>query len=179
MAWSAPMTAVANTAFTAAQFNQYVRDNLNETVPAKVTEEGQYPVGSGTNAIAMRRAQAASALATINTSSTTYASVTGPSVTLNTGTTVLVFLYAQFTINTNSESAYFSVEISGASSISALDTRALTVGRYTTQWLMGATLANYVTGLTAGSNTVSGMVRVSNGAAIGTYDNRRVIAVPF
>lgn len=36
MAWSAPMTAVAHSIFPAADFNQYVRDNLLETAPAKV-----------------------------------------------------------------------------------------------------------------------------------------------
>jgi hypothetical protein len=52
--WSAPMTAVANSTFTAAQFNQYVRDNLNETAPAKATSAGSYFVADGVNSIAER-----------------------------------------------------------------------------------------------------------------------------
>ena len=62
MAWSAPMTAVANTVFTAAQFNQHVRDNLNETAPAKATASGGYFVATGVNAIAQRFADSATDL---------------------------------------------------------------------------------------------------------------------
>src|SRR5690606_12967068 len=42
MAWSAPMTAVSGSVFTAAQFNQFVRDNLNETAPARATTAGAH-----------------------------------------------------------------------------------------------------------------------------------------
>lgn len=42
MAWTTPMTAVANEVFTAAQYNTYVRDNLLETVPAKAQFPSQY-----------------------------------------------------------------------------------------------------------------------------------------
>lgn len=173
------MTAAANAVFTAAQFNTHVRDNLNETAPAKATLTGQYPVSTGANAIAMRKVSSASALATQTTSSTTYVSASGPSVSVTTGDNALVFLFAQFTINTNSESAYFSVDVSGATTIAASDSRALTNGRYTTQFLIGATLANYVTGLTPGVNVFTGMIRVSNAAAVGTYDNRRIVVQPF
>lgn len=46
------MTAVASTAFTAAQFNTHVRDNLNETAPAKATTSGRLIVTAGPNSIA-------------------------------------------------------------------------------------------------------------------------------
>ena len=64
MAWSAPMTAVANSTFTAAQFNQYVRDNLNETAPALATAAGSYFAADGINSIAERRAVTALELGT-------------------------------------------------------------------------------------------------------------------
>ena len=54
MAWSAPMTAVSGSVLTAAQFNTYVRDNLNETAPAKATAAGQIFVSTAANAIAAR-----------------------------------------------------------------------------------------------------------------------------
>ncbi|GII42264.1 hypothetical protein [Planotetraspora phitsanulokensis] len=47
MAWSAPMTAVANSIFTTAAFNQYVRDNLLETAPAKATTGSRLIVTTG------------------------------------------------------------------------------------------------------------------------------------
>ena len=43
------MTAVASSVFTAAQFNTFIRDNLNETSPAKATTAGAYFTVSGTN----------------------------------------------------------------------------------------------------------------------------------
>ena len=86
---------------------------------------------------------------------------------------------AAITINTNSESAFYSVDVSGATTVAANDNRALSVGRYTTQFLISGTYATYVTGLTPGSNTFTGHIRVTNAAATGTYDNRRIIVVPF
>lgn len=54
MAWTSPMTAVANTEFTAVQFNTHIRDNLLETAPAKAVNPGSYFAVSGTNSIAER-----------------------------------------------------------------------------------------------------------------------------
>ena len=70
MAWTAPMTAVANAVFTAAQFNTHVRDNLLETAPAKATTTGGYFVATGTNTIVQRVASVAS-----NASSTVFTPV--------------------------------------------------------------------------------------------------------
>src|SRR3546814_19340432 len=79
MAWTAPMTAVANTVFTAAQFNQHVRDNLNETAPAKATAAGGYFVATGVNAIAQRIADGNTDTNTGTTTSTTYTDLTARS----------------------------------------------------------------------------------------------------
>jgi hypothetical protein len=51
MAWTAPMTAVSGAAFTAAQFNTHVRDNLLETGPAKVTGSNQFLISNGPNSL--------------------------------------------------------------------------------------------------------------------------------
>lgn len=45
------MTAVANAALTAAQWNTHVRDNLMETLPAKVNAARQIGLSTGPNAI--------------------------------------------------------------------------------------------------------------------------------
>lgn len=178
MAWSAPMTAVANTTFTAAQFNQYVRDNLNETAPAKATTAGQYPVATGPNAIAMRSLGIDVDDNILTTTSTSYTG-TIPAVTLTTGTRVLVHLYSYVTINTNSEAAYYTFDVTGASSSSANDNRAVQNGRYTTQFAIAAGLTVAVQGLTAGSNTFTAKYRVTNAAATGTFASRRLTVQPF
>lgn len=173
------MTAVANAAFTAAQFNTHVRDNLLETMPAKATTDGQYAVATGANAIAMRKASSALASPVQTTSSTTYTSASGPSVTVTTGQTALVIASAALTIDTNSESAFYSVDVSGATTITANDNRALSVGRYTSAFLIAASHVTLFTALTPGSNTFAGHVRVTNAAATASYNDRRIVVVPF
>ena len=54
MVWSTPLTAVANTPLTAAQWNASVRDNFNETAPAKATVGGRIFASTGPNTIAER-----------------------------------------------------------------------------------------------------------------------------
>jgi hypothetical protein len=179
MSWTTPMTAVASSTLTAAQWNTHVRDNFLETFPAKATTAGQYAVATGGNAIAVRRVGSSSALATATTTSTTYISSSGPTVTLDCGPEVLVFLYGQMTINTNSESAFLACEISGANTVAGSDARALTVGRYSSQFLIGGATVTHYTALTPGSNTFTGVIRVTNAAATGTFDNRRLMVMSF
>jgi hypothetical protein len=176
LAWTTPLTWT-NAVLTAAQLNQQLRDNMNETAVALATTANEYPVATGANALAMRRVDSASALATQTTTSTSYTTASGPAVSITTGTTALVWLFAYLTIDTNSASAFYSVAVSGASTVAANDDRALTVGRYTTQMLIGCAQVVYITGLTAGSNTFTGQIRVTAGT--GTYDNRRIIVMPF
>jgi hypothetical protein len=176
VAWTAPITWT-NAVLTAAQLNQQVRDNLLETAVAKATTANQYPVATGANALAMRRVDSDSALATQNTTSTSYTTASGPTVTITTGTTAIITLSAYFTIDTNSASAFYSVAVSGATTSASDDSRALTMGRYTAQVLIGATQTVYLTGLTAGSNTFTGQIRVTAGT--GTFDNRRLVVMPF
>lgn len=176
MAWTTPLTWTA-AVLTVAQMNQQVRDNMNETPTALATTAGQYAVATGANALAMRRVDSASSLATQTTSSTTYTTASGPAVTITTGTNVLTWLFAYMSIDTNSTSAFYSVAVSGASTNAADDNRALTVGRFTSAFLIGACQVVYITGLTAGSNTFTGQIRVNGGT--GTYDNRRLVVMPF
>lgn len=175
MAWTTLPVFTAAVLTTAQQ--NIIRDNLMETAVAKASLPNQYPVATGVNSLAMRRVNSASSLPTKTTTSTTYTLASGPQVTVTTGTTALVFIFAQLTISADSETAYYAAAVTGDSDITAEDHRALTVGRYTSEFLIGASMAVYFTGMTAGSNTFSGMVRVTGGT--GTYDNRRIIAQPF
>ena len=180
MAWSAPMTAVANSTFTAAQFNTYVRDNLNETAPAKATAAGSYFVGSGINAIAERRAETALELGTGTTSSTTYTDLgggaaIGPTITLETGPAALIIVRCSAE-NSGGGSARMAYDVSGATSLAAADNRG--VGIFGSAGVnVNASDVSLWTALTPGTNTFTAKYRVSSGTD--TFLSRRIIVVPF
>lgn len=52
MAWTSPRTWVSGEQLTAALLNTHVRDNLNETAPAKVTTKGDIVAATAANTIA-------------------------------------------------------------------------------------------------------------------------------
>lgn len=52
MAWTAPRTWVTDEIPGASEMNTHVRDNMNETAPAKVTTKGDLTPATGANAIA-------------------------------------------------------------------------------------------------------------------------------
>jgi hypothetical protein len=178
MAWSAPMTAVAGATFTAAQFNQYVRDNLNETAPAKATAAGQFFVSTGTNAIAARQltqSVIATSQTTTATSFTDLATV-GPAVTVTTSDRAMVMFASDIDNTATNGASSVSVAVSGASTIAAsLAWRLVRDGATSTNvWRIGA--SHLFTGLTAGSNTFTMKYLVGSGT--GTFGNRELIVLP-
>lgn len=158
------MTATANTAFTAAQFNTHVRDNLNETAAAKATTAGRIFVATGANTLAERAIESASIATNESVSSTSYADATtpGPSVTLTTGTKALVILSAQLHNGTADAANFASVAVSGATTTAASDTNAYRSHSATTFDAGRASTAAHLT-LTAGSNTFKMQYRCDAG----------------
>jgi hypothetical protein len=177
MAWSAPMTAVASSVFTAAQFNQFVRDNLNETAPAKATTTGAYFTVSNTNEITERVPAQASALVSETTTSTSFTDLTtpGPEVTVDTGPNALVIVHGSME-NSGAGSSRMAYDVSGASSIAAADNRGIGVFGVAGAGIV-ASGAAFHTNLTPGSNTFTAKYRVSSGT--GTFTSRRIIVMPF
>jgi len=180
MAWSAPMTAVANTIFSAAQFNQYVRDNLNETAPAKATSAGSYFAVDGVNSIAERTPNLDGILTAEETDSSAFTDLDtfGPSVTVDTGPYALVLTHCQVE-NDGAGSAYAGVEVTGASSIAPALNRAINVFNSADTRVGAGTAVLYAGGLllTPGSNTFTMKYRVSSGT--GTFADRRIIVMPL
>lgn len=182
MAWTAPMTAVANTPFTAAQFNTHVRDNLLETAPGKATAgvtNGSYPTKSATNTITFRTPTSASVNTQQSTSSSSYTnlSTSGPAVTVTTGTRALVIISASM-LNNSTNSSFASFEVSGATSVSAVDDYAIRHRDGTgSSGEEQMSRAHFFTTLTAGSNTFTMKYRVVGGT--GSFDNREIIVIPF
>lgn len=174
------MTAVAGATFTAAQFNQYVRDNLNETAPAKATAASQLFVSTGANAIATRTPATAAVATNQTTTSTSYADLAtlGPQITATTGTIAMVWFGAAQAHSLNDNESAYSVGVSGASTVGASN-----AWQHSTD---GVTAGNYVrgssfhvfTGLTPGSNIFTMKYRVG-AAGTGSFQNRELAVLPL
>lgn len=179
MAWSAPMTAVAGATFTAAQFNQYVRDNLNETAPAKATAASQLFVSTGANAIATRQPSSNFISTNQSTSSTSYTNLAtvGPTVTVTTGTIAMVWFAASASNATSDSMTACSVAVSGASTVAASDnwmvqTDGVTAGNFT----RGSGM-HVFTGLTPGTNTFQMKYRA--GSFTASFQFREISVLPL
>lgn len=176
MAWTAPMTAVAGSVFTAAQYNTFIRDNSNECPAAKAATPGAIFAVSATNQVAERFPQTAIVATSQTTTSTTYTDLTttGPAVTVTTGIQALVFMYNANLHSTGTTSALMSYDVTGATTIAAADNTS--IGAATTVGIReGATFLQ--TGLTPGSNTFTCRYRVGSGT--GTFVDRRIGVVPL
>jgi len=170
------MTFVANTALTAAQLNQYLRDNMLETAPAKATTAGYHFVTTGPNSIAERAIEGDWIATAETTSETSYTDLNtlGPSVTCVTGTKAIYIMSARMS-HDEGGSLRASIEISGASSIEAGDARELTVHiGHNHQNKVGTTY--FETGLTPGTNTFTMKYRVQD-EGTGTFAERHLIVI--
>jgi hypothetical protein len=179
MAWTTPMTAVANSAFTAAQFNTHVRDNLLETAPAKATIAGRIMVTTGANAIAERQvtqSDIATGQTTTSSSFTDLATV-GPSVTVTTGTKAFVWFGAQMSNTAANVVMQIAVNISGATTQAPDTTADLYFDGLAAGNAFRATTCHLFTNLTAGSNTFKLQYRV--GAGTGTFYDRSLGVIAF
>lgn len=173
------MTATANTAFTAAQFNTHVRDNLNQTAPAKATTAGSIFATTGTSAIAERIPGVSTVLTSESTTSNTYVALaTAQAVTVTTGTQAIVVMSAQSAQATPGNTSNMSYAVSGASTVAAADDWS-TVWQTTTSNYFGAfSRVNYHTGLTAGSNTFTAQFKTSGGTSA-NFRNRQLFVIPL
>lgn len=100
----------------------------------------------------------------------------GPTVTVTTGTSALVYIYASLSNSNAGGLALMGFAISGATTVAASDAFAIqaqldSAGQ---TFRIGATFL--VTGLTAGSNTFTAKYRVNAGT--GTFADRRLIVIP-
>lgn len=177
------MTAVANSVFTAAQFNQFVRDNLNETSPAKATAGGSHFAATGLNSIAERMTTGAIDLNTGTTTASSFGdldapAVPGPAVTVETGPQAILFYHCELS-NSGAGSSRMSVEVSGASSVATAINRSIGIFGVAGVTLGVGDAVFYASGLalTPGSNTFTAKYRVSSGT--GTFSDRRIFVFPL
>lgn len=181
MAWTAPMTAVANTAFTAAQFNTYVRDNLNTTAPAVATAAGRLIVTTGLNAVTERVPDVATIGTSQTTTTTTYTDLAtvGPAVTVTTGVKALVMLGCMISNTNVGQGGRMSVDLTGSSAIPAADGNSvLAESGNANDAFQGSWTTIYSGGMVAGSNTWTAKYRLV-GLGTASFSNRLVAIVPF
>lgn len=177
MAWTAPMTAVAGAVFTAAQYNTFIRDNVNECPAAKALTPGSHFATSDTNQLTERTTAEAAVETSEGTTSTTYTDLAtpGPAVTLTTGIKALVWVTADLVCGTAGQSARTTFNVSGATTVAESDALAL---RNVTALVIRATAGPTTVALTPGSNTFTMRYRTS-GASTSTYVNRRIVVMAF
>lgn len=178
MAWTSPMTAT-NGAFTAAQFNTHIRDNLLETFPAIATDAGQYFITDGSHSITTTQVVTDYLADTDTGSMTSYGdlSPSGPSVTAVCKGKALVYVSAKMSNSSSDTFTGVSFSVSGATSISASDTR----GAYFNGLPAGEAIEigamSLVESLNSGTHTFTMKYKVGSGT--GTFWHRRITVIPF
>lgn len=178
MAWTAPMTFVDGVPISAEELNTHVRGNLLETAPAKAWVQGGYFVSTDTDTIEERTIEYDYVTDSASTSSSSYTNLSGsygPEVTAETGNSAIIIISCFMQNPTVSTGVVrMSVEISGATTLSALDRYSLmAVGEYGIQ----ATYTTLRKDLDKGINTFTAKYRSSS--SDGYFSNRRLIVVPL
>lgn len=182
MAWTTPMTAVANEIFTAAQYNTYVRDNLLETAPAKATVSSQYFLRRN-NALITNVSGSTVEEASETTASTTYTNLTtvGPSMSRTINFGFIAFLGCRRISSSSTEGAFMSMDIIRESDMvtvfSADD--AVSVGHFGSGAVRSAGSPEIITGLTPGDYTFTAKYRSTNAASTATFASRWLHVIPF
>lgn len=174
------MTAVSGSVFTANQYNTYVRNNLLETGVAKVEASGQIIATSGANAVSARTLNSASvggSAENINSATYTDLSTAGPSVTVDTGSKAMCLITVSLSNTVADSSSFASVEVSGATSISPSEDRAIAMDGVSSSNANRWSGVNLFTTLTAGTNTFT--LKYRNSGGNGSFNYRELIVIPF
>jgi len=182
MVWTAPITFVPNSVLTASQLNTYLRDNMLETMPARSVHAGSHFAVVARGMIAERSTISAyvdNGTASETTTSTDYTDLAtiGPSVTVATSVSALIFLYCQQWSSTGGPT-WMSYEVSGDTQSDASDNRAIQLqqGSANAGQAWGAAILHG--DLTPGMNTFTAKYRVS-GSLTGDWRYRRLAVFPL
>lgn len=182
MVWKAPMTAVAGALFSANDWNEFVRDNLNQTAPALATAASQIFVSTGVNAITVRVPATARVETSQSTSSSTYTNLAtvGPAITVTTGTIAIVSFAAHMQNNLSDNACIASVQVSGASSVAASDNWAIVTDGVPANQAIRIGMTHVFSGLTAGSNTFTMKYRRGAGSSsTPSFSLREINVIPL
>lgn len=180
MTWTAPMTAVSGSIFTAAQFNTFVRDNLLETPAAKATTAGSLFATVSAGQIAERIPNRSLIVTSEPTTATSYADLAtpGPQVTVTHGTSALICVTSRINVGTANIGGQAGVDISGATTEAAGDTHCLRSDAASSANSNRMTAVRLHTTLTPGTSVFKMQYKVAS-AATGTFSAREIVVIPF
>lgn len=180
MAWVSPMTAIANTTLTAAQWNTFLRDNLNAQGPTLATASGQYLVTTGFGSMIMRTpgVQYIGTSDTTTSSSLVVLDSDGAEVTAITGKMAMVTIGSQISNSTAGAGGLASIELSGDSERPADDTNCVRSDSGTASDTFKLTFTTIYNPINPGSNTF-GMRYRATGGGTATFSGRLIVVVPF
>lgn len=186
MAWTTPMTFVAGRVLTAAQMNTHLRDNLLETLPARCTQAGEYFVVDERSRMIPRLAGKNTILTSETTASADWTDLAtiGPSVTLTTGDSVMIYFGCNSNLGADNAIALMSVQITPATTddesttttgqtVAPDDSYAYVHQGANADQMQGTHHIMHLGSLTEGSNTFTCKYRVIGGTAC-TFLRRRI-----
>jgi hypothetical protein len=184
MAYSTPLTAIANATLTAAQWNASVRDNILETPAAKATATGRMYISNGVNSIAERipsRVKTVGAAQSTTSATPTDLTTVGPTVgPLNTGTSAIWIVSAYISHATAGSGGYMGVTVSGASAVAMDLLDSLRILSATASLKQKASYVYMHAGtLTAGSNTFTAKYASTTGGTSAIFEERELIVLPL
>lgn len=178
MAWTTPKTWVAATQISEGDLNAYIRDLLQETMPAKAATAGDVFFAAGPNRITARTPSVATVATSQGTTSTVYTDLAtvGPTVTVTTGTLALILFSAS--VNNNGGSAKATV-VSTPTWVDAVVQNWALIGgtqRAANAPFRGLTHKLF-TDLVSGPNTFT--AKYATGAGTATFADRTLVVFPL
>jgi hypothetical protein len=180
MAWTSPLTAVANTTLTAAQWNTFLRDNLNAQGPTVATAAGQYLVTTGFRSLTMRTpgVQYIGTSDTTNSSTVTVLDSDGAEVIALTGTMCMVTIGSQISNSTAGAGGLAAIDLSGDTERVADDVNCVRADSGTASDTFKLTYTTIYDPINPGLNTF-GMRYRATGGGTATFSGRLIVTVPF
>ncbi|MEO5875529.1 MAG: hypothetical protein ABIS86_17065 [Streptosporangiaceae bacterium] len=181
MSWTAPMTAVANTAFTAAQWNTHGRDNLNVTAPGVATTAGGWIVSAGLNTVVQRTPMVHYVGTGGGTDQTSYVDLTstGATLTVTTGPSAIVSFGAQMSNNVAGLGSRVAVDVTGASTLEASDLNSFYAESGNANDAFKGTWTTIFSPLVPGVNVFTLKYRTTTGGGTSQFSSRVLTVISF
>jgi hypothetical protein len=192
MAWTSPRTAAPQQVFTAGDWNDYIRDNLLETMPALATTDGALYLTDDVNSLVERYPSTAAdaggeaevttggAFAHPDNAGTVG---NGPVVTVTTGSKALVIWSARIRCATAGVVPQCSIRVTGSTSVTASENWMLayetTIASASTDQAFHGSMSHMFTGLTPGSNSFTLLFNRSGAAGTARFAFRQVTVIPL
>lgn len=183
MAWTTPMTAVANAPLTSATFNAQIRDNMRCQAPYLTGTAGDVYVVQSANTIVSRTIQYAEVLTKQTTSSTSFVDLAtpGPSITVDMvyGQQAMVWVSAELDNTTADAQSVAAVDVSGASTYSATSQRCAVIRDGNAANSPCQYMASYLFDPLTRGGSLTFEVQYRVGSGTGSFANRRLMVWPL